>query len=103
MRGAMLMRARKGLYHIVVYFVKEKLPLPPSLWSMGKGFSGPGRDYFSEEKRHAHFAASNRLEEVPAYRLVNTCKQGRYRVEKEVLVDPRREGYCKKPALTRPG
>ncbi|MEJ2734691.1 MAG: glycoside hydrolase family 15 protein, partial [Anaerolineae bacterium] len=28
---------------------------------------------------------------VPAYRLVNTCQQGRYRIEKEVLSDPRRD------------
>ncbi|MFN2115859.1 MAG: hypothetical protein ACK2T6_09090, partial [Anaerolineae bacterium] len=26
----------------------------------------------------------------PAFRLVNTCKQGRYRIEKEVLTDPSR-------------
>src|SRR5262249_18844116 len=30
-------------------------------------------------------------EGVPAYRFVNTCKQGRYRMEKQILSDTRRE------------
>ncbi len=50
-----------------------------------------GRDYFSEEKRHAASSVSYLWEGVPAYRLVNTCRQGRYRIEKEIVADPKRD------------
>ncbi len=50
-----------------------------------------GQDFFSEEKRHAEHQVAYVAEGVPAYRLVNTCQQGRYRIEKEVLSDPRRD------------
>ncbi len=49
-----------------------------------------GREFFSEEKRHASCELAYLAEGVPAYRLVNTCSEGRYRVAKEVLTDPRR-------------
>ncbi len=50
-----------------------------------------GRDFFSEEKRHASSSVSYLTEGVPAFRLENTCLQGRYRIEKEILADPRRD------------
>jgi glucoamylase len=50
-----------------------------------------GRDYFSEEKRHAHHELAHLTAGVPAYRLVNTCLQGRYRTEKVIVVDPRHD------------
>ncbi|MBP7950205.1 MAG: glucan 1,4-alpha-glucosidase [Verrucomicrobiales bacterium] len=50
-----------------------------------------GREFFSEEKRHAHSAIASAEDGVPAYRVVNTCRQGRYRLEKEILADPRRD------------
>ena len=49
-----------------------------------------GKDFFSEERRHAKSEVSRLAPGVPAFRLVNTCKQGRYRIEKTVLSDPRR-------------
>jgi glucoamylase len=49
-----------------------------------------GRNFFSEEKRHAYCEVHCLADGVPAYRLANTCKQGRYRIEKEILTDPRR-------------
>ncbi len=49
-----------------------------------------GRSFFSEEKRDTTCVVSHLAEGVPAYRLVNTCKQGHYRIEKEILSDPRR-------------
>jgi glucoamylase len=49
-----------------------------------------GHDFFSEEKRHTDSKISCLGEGVPAFRLVNTCKQGRYRIEKELLADPSR-------------
>ncbi|WP_035485361.1 glucan 1,4-alpha-glucosidase [Geminicoccus roseus] len=51
-----------------------------------------GRDgYFSEEKRDADHAVGMIEQGIPAFRLVNTALDGRYRITKEVLTDPRRE------------
>jgi glucoamylase len=50
-----------------------------------------GRDFFSEEKRHTQHQVVYPAAGVPAYRLVNTCQQGRYSVEKEILTDPLRD------------
>jgi glucoamylase len=50
-----------------------------------------GRDFFSEEKRHASHEVSFLSEGVPAYRLVNRCFRNRYRIEKEVVTDPWRD------------
>ena len=55
-----------------------------------------GRDYFSEEKRHADSQISYPAAGVPAYRLVNTCQQGHYRIEKDVLSDPRRDAVLQR-------
>jgi glucoamylase len=49
-----------------------------------------GQVFFSEEKRHAHSAVTTLADGVPAYRLVNTCRQGRYHIEKEIVADPSR-------------
>ncbi len=49
-----------------------------------------GGGYFSEEKRHAVHQTECVVPGVPAYRLRNTCAQGRYRIEKEVITDPDR-------------
>lgn len=50
-----------------------------------------GRDFFSEEKRHARHEIAYLAEGVPAYRLLNTCTQGRYQIEKEIITGPRRD------------
>ncbi len=47
-----------------------------------------GAGYFSEEKRDAECEVSLIDDSVPAFRLVNTSADGRYRIEKQVLVDP---------------
>ncbi len=49
-----------------------------------------GSEFFSEEKRDTQTEVQYLAPGVPAYRLVNACRQGRYRIEKEVLADPRR-------------
>ena len=46
--------------------------------------------YFSEEKRHADHLVQPFEEGVAAYRLVNTALDGRFRIEKRILVDPTR-------------
>ncbi len=49
-----------------------------------------GQDFFSEEKRDTDSVVTYLEEGVPAYHLVNTCKQGRFRIEKDVIADPMR-------------
>lgn len=48
-----------------------------------------GKHFFSEEKRHTHHSASYLASGVPGFRLVNECEQGRYKIEKEIITDPR--------------
>ncbi len=50
-----------------------------------------GRDFFSEEKRQTHTQVSPLEDGVPGYRLINTCLEGRYRIEKTVICDPERD------------
>ena len=47
--------------------------------------------FFSEEKRHTLHKVALLAPGVPGYRLENTCEQGRYRIEKEIVTDPGRE------------
>ncbi|MDQ6803024.1 MAG: glucan 1,4-alpha-glucosidase [Acidobacteriota bacterium] len=48
--------------------------------------TAPG--FFSEEKRDATTSVSYFAPGCPAYQIVNTCKDGRYSIEKEILSDP---------------
>jgi glucoamylase len=49
-----------------------------------------GSTFFSEERRHTRSQTTTVAPGVPAYHLVNTCVQGRYRIEKDVIADPKR-------------
>ena len=49
------------------------------------------KDYFSEEKRDTHNTIEMVEDGVPAFRLVNTAVDGRYRISKTVFSDPVRE------------
>ena len=49
-----------------------------------------GNDFFSEEKRHTRHDYSLISDGVLAHRLTNTCLEERYRIEKTVITDPRR-------------
>jgi glucoamylase len=49
-----------------------------------------GADFFSEEKRDAGHEVEWLADGVPAFRLVNTCRDGRYRIEKQIVTDPYR-------------
>ncbi|MGA7804411.1 glycoside hydrolase family 15 protein, partial [Bradyrhizobium sp.] len=49
------------------------------------------KNYFSEEKRDADHTVVLIEDGVPAFRLVNTSRDGRYRITKSVLSDPERE------------
>ena len=50
-----------------------------------------GADFFSEEKRDAESGVHWMAEGVPSFRLVNTCREGRYRIEKQIVTDPQRD------------
>jgi glucoamylase len=49
-----------------------------------------GRSYFSEEKRHCSFENIPYAPGIPVYHLINTSRDGRYRIHKEVFSDPYR-------------
>ncbi len=57
-----------------------------------------GNSFFSEEKRHAASSLGYLADGVPGYRITNICKQGRYRIEKEIICDPLRDSVLQ---LTR--
>jgi glucoamylase len=47
--------------------------------------------FFSEEKRHTQNHVAWLGDGIPAFRLLNTCVQGRYQIEKIILADPHRD------------
>jgi glucoamylase len=55
-----------------------------------------GVSYFSDEKRHCTFENIPVAPGVPAFELINTEVEARYRIEKEVLTDPYRNVVLQK-------
>jgi len=55
------------------------------------GFIVTAKDYFSEEKRATETTIRTIDVGVPGFNLVNTARDGRYRISKTVLSDPYRE------------
>jgi len=55
-----------------------------------------GDQYFSEEKRDTNRRISPLEQGVPGYKLANSCKRGRYRMEKIVITDPERDVLLQK-------
>jgi glucoamylase len=55
------------------------------------GFIVTAAGYFSEEKRDADHQVHAIEDGVPAFRLINTARDGRYRLTKTILSDPERE------------
>jgi glucoamylase len=53
-------------------------------------------DFLSEEKRDTGSKARWQEAGVPAFHLTNTCRQGRYRIEKVILSDPQRDCLLQK-------
>lgn len=50
-----------------------------------------GNDFFSEERRDTNHSINWMKEGVPAFHILNTCKQNRYSIEKEIISDPLRD------------
>ncbi len=59
-----------------------------------------GADFFSEEKSDTKSEVHWLAEGVPAFRLVNTCRAGRYRIEKQVVTDPQRNTVLQRIQFT---
>ena len=55
-----------------------------------------GKDFFSEEKRDTQHSIKWMKEGVPAFKIVNTCNQKNYIIEKEVITDPLRDTVLQK-------
>lgn len=55
-----------------------------------------GLNYFSEEQRDADSHVEWMGEGVPAFRLINTSRDGRYKIEKQILADPARSTVLQK-------
>lgn len=62
-----------------------------------------GAKFFSWEKENTHYQIESSDSGVPAYRLSNQCREGRYRIEKDVISDPLRPSIVQRirfiPAL----
>ena len=55
-----------------------------------------GESFFSEEKTDTDSKVAWLSDGVPGFRLTNTCKQGRYTIEKLILTDPLRHVLLQK-------
>jgi glucoamylase len=49
-----------------------------------------GKTFFSEEKKNTTHETIMLKEGVPAYQITNTCSEGRYKIVKRIITDPRR-------------
>lgn len=59
-----------------------------------------GLTFFSEEKRDAVPAITRLAPGVPGYHLINTSRQGRYRIDKQIITDPRRDAVLQQMQFT---
>ena len=59
-----------------------------------------GKEFFSEEKRHAVHTYKQIKEGVFAHLLTNTCDQQRYQIKKTVITDPNRDVLLQEVEIT---
>ncbi len=59
-----------------------------------------GKDFFSEEKSDTASDVQHLAEGVPAFRLTNTSRDGRYGIEKEIVSDPVRDTVLQQVRFT---
>ena len=59
-----------------------------------------GKNFISEEKRDMDHEQEYISPGVPAYHLINTDSQGRFRIEKEILTDPQRDALVQSTKFT---
>jgi glucoamylase len=58
-----------------------------------------GSEFFSEEKRDTTSKIEMIAPGVPGYHVVNTCRSGRYRVDKTIITDPQRHVVLQRVAF----
>jgi glucoamylase len=56
--------------------------------------------FFSEEKRHCTSRVESLAPGVPGFRVVNTCRDNRYRIDKVVIADPARDVVLQRVTFT---
>ncbi|MGB3338522.1 MAG: hypothetical protein WBA73_15215 [Devosia sp.] len=56
--------------------------------------------YLSEENRDCYNTTSHLEDGVPAFRVTNTARDGRYRVEKQIISDPARLSLIQRITFT---
>ena len=59
-----------------------------------------GDQFFSEEKRDTDHEIKWMKEGVPVFQIINTCKQKKYTIEKEIITDPYRNTLLQKIKFT---
>ncbi len=59
-----------------------------------------GRRFVSDERCDAQHRVEYVAEGVPAYRLINTCKQGRYRIVKTIIAHPHQNAVLQRTRFT---
>ena len=59
-----------------------------------------GESFFSEEKRDTEHSIKWMKEGIPAFKIVNTCKQKKFSIEKEIITDPYRDTLLQKVKFT---
>ena len=59
-----------------------------------------GKSFFSEEKRNTDHQTDWMNEGVPAFKIINTCDQKKYVIEKEIVADPIRDTLLQKITFT---
>jgi glucoamylase len=55
-----------------------------------------GATFFSEEKRDAESIVQWLADGVPAFELINSSRDGRYRIKKQIVTDPHRDTLLQK-------
>ena len=61
---------------------------------------GKPEGFFAEEKRDTLSTVSRVQDGVPAFMLENTCRAGKFRINKEIIADPRHDVVLQNVALT---
>jgi glucoamylase len=56
--------------------------------------------FFSAEKQHTHHDTDALEAGIPAYKVANTCRLGKYRINKEIITDPLRDTLLQKTVFT---
>ena len=75
-----------------VYFPREDIACIRDLGLIVTG----GNDFFSEEKRDTKHNLKLMKDGVPAYQIINTCVENKYKITKEIITDPFRNTLLQK-------